>query len=241
MELEKTKKIFIFGAGHGLGLGFVHAALKKSKAKVYAFYHRAENANALLELKHERLNCAQVDVFNEDELTKLASEHKDIDLVINTIGFLHNESIQPEKSLRDIKTENMLYAFKVNSLVTPLILKHFKHSFTEMGTYLVLGAKVGSIADNAMGGWYGYRASKTALNMIIKNIDIEFKRSKKGIRVLCFHPGTTKTDLSEPFLGGIKHKVWEVNEAGENLIQLIEKVYPEKDLFYFWDGSVLPW
>ena len=178
---------------------------------------------------------------NFETIEKLAKEISNIDLCINTIGFLHNEQYQPEKSLRDINVDQLVHSFKVNTIITPLILKHLKNKFTDSSAYLVLGAKVGSIADNQMGGWYGYRASKTALNMILKNISIEFKRSKKGIRVLCFHPGTTETELSKPFLAGIKHKVWEVQEASDNLIKLIEKVYPENELFYFWDGEVLPW
>lgn len=241
MKIKKLEKIFVFGAGHGLGLGFVHAALNNSNAQIFAFYNRKENANNLLDIIDDRLIKIQIDVFNEDLLSELAKKHKDIDLMINTIGFLHNDHIQPEKSLRDINTENLLHSFKVNTIVTPLLLKHFKNSFTKKSAYLVLGAKVGSISDNEMGGWYGYRASKAALNMMIKNIDIELKRTKKNIRILCFHPGTTETELSKPFLGGIKHKIWHENEAGENLIHLIEKVYEQKDLFYFWDGEVLPW
>lgn len=241
MQIKKLKKIFIFGAGHGLGLGFVHAALTNSDAQVFAFYNKKENASELLNLENDQLIVEQVNVFDENQLSEIAKTHKDINLMINTIGFLHDSNIQPEKSLRDINTDNLLHAFKINTIVTPLLIKHFKNSFAKESAYLVLGAKVGSIEDNQMGGWYGYRASKTALNMMVKNIDIELKRSNKNIRMLCFHPGTTKTELSAPFIGGIKHKIWEINEAGENLIHLIEKVYEQDDLFFFWDGSVLPW
>lgn len=241
MQLSNTKKILIFGAGHGLGLGLTKAALNNTQARIIALYHREENAHDLLAINHENLETQKIDVFDENALSGLSKKHQDIDVMINTIGFLHNDKIQPEKSLRDIDVDNMLFAFKVNTLVTPLLLKHFKDSFTDNSAYMVLGAMVGSISDNQMGGWYGYRSSKCALNMIIKNIDIEFQRSKRKTRILCFHPGTTETELSKPFLAGIKHKVWQVDEAGENLLSLIEKVYDKKDLFYFWDGSVLPW
>jgi NAD(P)-dependent dehydrogenase (short-subunit alcohol dehydrogenase family) len=241
MEIKKLKTILVLGAGHGLGLGFVKSALKFSEANIIATYHNATKAAELINLNHERVTPIQLDPLNEAEVQTFAKEINNIDLCINTIGFLHNEKYQPEKSLRDINVDQLVHSFKVNTTITPLILKHFKNKFTDLSAYLVLGAKVGSIADNQMGGWYGYRASKTALNMMIKNIAIEFKRSKKGIRVLCFHPGTTETELSKPFLAGIKHKVWEVEEASDNLIKLIEKVYPENDLFYFWDGEVLPW
>lgn len=241
MQLKNTKTILILGAGHGLGLGFVRSALKFSEANIIATYHNPAKANELLNINDERVTPIQLDPLNEVEVEKLAKELSNIDLCINTIGFLHNEQYQPEKSLRDINVDQLVHSFKVNTIITPLILKHLKNKFTDSSAYLVLGAKVGSIADNQMGGWYGYRASKTALNMILKNISIEFKRSKKGIRVLCFHPGTTETELSKPFLAGIKHKVWEVQEASDNLIKLIEKVYPENELFYFWDGEVLPW
>lgn len=241
MKLNKTKNILILGAGHGLGFGFVLSALKHTKAHIIATYHNEDKADKLLSINDKRVKAIQLDPLNEDEIKSFSNELPKLDLCINTIGFLHNENYKPEKSLRDINVDQLVHSFKVNTIVTPLVLKHLKNKFTDQSAYMVLGAKVGSITDNQMGGWYGYRASKTALNMMIKNIDIEFKRAKKDIRVLCFHPGTTKTDLSEPFLAGIKHKVWEIEEASDNLIKLIEKVYPEKELFYFWDGEVLPW
>jgi len=241
INLSQTKTILIFGAGHGLGLGFVKTALKNTNAKIIAIYHTHANATNLLTIEHESLITEQVDPFDEAQLHRLSKTYKNVDVIINTIGFLHNNEIQPEKSLRDIDTDKLLYSYKVNTILTPVILKHFRNNISDQSAYLVLGAKVGSIGDNQIGGWYGYRASKAALNMMVKNIDIEFKRSKKNIRMLCFHPGTTETELSRPFLAGVKHKVWEVDEASENLFHLIEKLYDEKDLFYFWDGTVLPW
>lgn len=241
MKLNKTKNILVLGAGHGLGFGFVLSALKHTEAHIIATYHNQDKADKLLSINDKRVKVIQLDPLNENQLKEFSSELPKLDLCINTIGFLHNENYQPEKSLRDINVDQLVHSFKVNTIVSPLVLKHLKDKMNSQSAYLVLGAKVGSIADNKMGGWYGYRASKTALNMMIKNIDIEFKRAKKDIRVLCFHPGTTKTDLSGQFLAGIKHKVWEIEEASDNLIKLIEKVYPEKDLFYFWDGEVLPW
>jgi NAD(P)-dependent dehydrogenase (short-subunit alcohol dehydrogenase family) len=241
IKLCETKKIIIFGAGHGLGLGFVKAALNLTRANVIAVYHNESRASDLLEVTNGHLEIIQMDPFDVVALKEFSFKYKDIDLLINTIGFLHNDDIKPEKSLRDIDVEKLLYSYKINTTLTPLLMKHFKNRMSDNSAYLVLGAKVGSIGDNEIGGWYGYRGSKAALNMMVKNIDIELKRSNRNIRMLCFHPGTTETKLSRPYLAGVKHKIWEVDAAGENLFKLIEVVYPEKDLFYFWDGSVIPW
>lgn len=155
---------------------------------------------------------------------------------------LEGESFGPEKSLRDINIDNLTQVFQVNSFVTPLWAKYLKKKFSKESPsiFATLSAMVGSIEENEIGGWYGYRASKTALNMFVKTISIEFERSRLKTSVVAIHPGTTKTELSQNFLKGIKHKVWEPKGAAQNILNVLEKC-PEEGtgLFKNWDGRTI--
>ena len=167
-----------------------------------------------------------------------------IDLVLNTVGFLHNEKISPEKSLRSINVDNLIESFKVNTILTTLSAKYLTPliSKNEKSAFVQLSAKVGSISDNNIGGWYGYRASKAALNMFIKTYAIEVSRKNLQCSVMCIHPGTTKSTLSNPFLKGIKHKVWDADDTAINIINVIENGWDNRDCkFYNWDQSQIQW
>jgi NAD(P)-dependent dehydrogenase (short-subunit alcohol dehydrogenase family) len=111
-----------------------------------------------------------------------------------------------------------------------------------LSVFATISAKVGSISDNRLGGWYAYRASKAALNMFIKNIAIEFARNKKKIILLSLHPGTTKTELSEPFTKNTKYQLHTPIETAKNLLSVIEnKTLDDSGKFFSWDGEELPW
>lgn len=236
------KKILIVGGGHGLGLGLVSASKKRyPDSQVFVTYRRFEKAGELLSLD---VSASQVDPLIEEEVSRFCEEHDQFDLVINCVGFLHDEETKPEKSLRDINIDDLLKNFTINSIVTPLWAKHLKSKFSKSddSVFATLSAMVGSIEENGVGGWYGYRASKAALNMFIKTIAIEFTRSRLKTSVIAIHPGTAFTELSKPFSGGVKHKIWEPAEAGENILKVLESC-PEQGsgLFKNWDGRKIEW
>lgn len=236
------KKILIIGGGHGLGLGLVRASQKRYPgARIVATYRRREKAGELLESGAEAF---QVDPLVEDEVERFCKGHDHFDLVINSVGFLHDEETGPEKSLRDINIDDLLKNFTINSIVTPLWAKYLKSKFSKSddSVFATLSAMVGSIEENGVGGWYGYRASKAALNMFIKTIAIEFTRSRLKTSVIAIHPGTAHTELSKPFSGGVKHRVWEPIEAGENILKVLENCPGEgSGLFKNWDGRKIEW
>jgi NAD(P)-dependent dehydrogenase (short-subunit alcohol dehydrogenase family) len=189
-------------------------------------------------------NAVKLDPINEIEISAFCEGHAQFDLVINCVGFLHDQETQPEKSLRDINIADLQKNFLINSIVTPLWAKYLKRKFskTDASVFATLSAMVGSIEENQIGGWYGYRASKAALNMFIKNIAIEFERSRLKTSVISIHPGTTHTDLSEPFSQGVKHKVWQPVEAAENILNVLESCSEEgSGLFKNWDGRKIEW
>lgn len=236
------KNILILGAGHGLGLALAKECMSRfSQAKILTTYRRKEKATELLDLK---IAAYHLDPLNEEEVKSFTKDIEEIDLFINCVGFLSDESYGPEKSLKDINVEQLTFEFQVNAFVTPLWAKYLKDKLPKNSPsiFTTLSAMVGSITENEVGGWYGYRASKSALNMFIKTISIEFKRSRIPCSVLAIHPGTTQTDLSKDFLKGIKHKIWVPEEASVNILNvLMSRQEGDTGLFLNWDERKIPW
>ncbi|QWE02171.1 SDR family NAD(P)-dependent oxidoreductase [Polynucleobacter sp. JS-JIR-II-b4] len=162
-------------------------------------------------------------------------------LIINTIGVLHSEEWMPEKKLDDLNATQLAEMFNTNTIGPALTIKHFsklldpKHSV--MAT---LSAKVGSIEDNRLGGWYSYRASKAALNMIIKTASIEFARTKPSIALIALHPGTVNSGLSQPFRGQQIGR--DPLEAVTDMFNVLANVNKEDSgSFLTYSGEKLPW
>jgi NAD(P)-dependent dehydrogenase (short-subunit alcohol dehydrogenase family) len=244
--------VLILGASRGIGLGFVKTLLQKPNINIYATYRQRNLASELFSLETEygqQLHCWELDITNEEQIANLSSKIQEkisqLHLVINCIGILHEGSLQPEKSLRQISSENLLYYFQVNSIGAVLLAKHllplFRHSNRSILAFL--SAKIGSIGDNKLGGWYGYRASKAALNMFMKTVSIEYKRLCPQTIVVSLHPGTTDTNLSQPFQKNVPDdKLFSVERTVNQLLDIIDNLTDEDNgSFFSWDGSRLPW
>ncbi|RUO20955.1 short-chain dehydrogenase [Aliidiomarina iranensis] len=170
--------------------------------------------------------------------------------VLSTIGWLHQENEQhgnwqPERRIESLNEAQLLEYFRVNAILPALILQHAKPLLPkkEPSFVIQLGAKVGSISDNHLGGWYGYRSSKAALNMLYKTAAIEFKRTHKQLCIGVIHPGTTDTELSKPFQERLPaDKLYSAAESAERIWAVINGL-SAKDTggFWFWDGEPLLW
>ena len=130
-----------------------------------------------------------------------ASDHMQLRLLVVATGFLHGTQGQPERSFTNLDSDYLNEVFRINTLGPALVMKHFLPLLPKTGRCVAgfLSAKVGSISDNALGGWYGYRASKAALNQLVKTAAIEMTRRNKDSICVSLHPGTVATALSEPF------------------------------------------
>ncbi len=143
-----------------------------------------------------------IDLLSEKSIEMAAAQvHPDLEMVIDATGFLHGDGYLPEKSLSQLTANGLEKNFAVNTIGPALIMKHFlpKLSRSQRAVFATLSARVGSISENELGGWYGYRASKAALNQLVRTAAIEMKRKNKFAICVALHPGTVDTALSAPF------------------------------------------
>jgi NAD(P)-dependent dehydrogenase (short-subunit alcohol dehydrogenase family) len=162
-------------------------------------------------------------------------------LIINTIGILHTSEWMPEKRLDDMGSDQLMELMKINAIGPALTIKYFSKILdTKHSVMATLSAKVGSIEDNRLGGWYSYRASKAALNMLIKTAAIEFARTKPNTALIALHPGTVNSRLSQPFRGEQIGRP-PLDAAGDMLkvIESLEK--QDSGTFISYSGERLPW
>ena len=192
------KNVAVIGSSGAIGRAFLDAYIQdKDISNIYSI-SRTE-----VKSKDERITNINIDVTDEASVKAAASKIGDnsLDRLIVATGILHTELFGPEKSIRDIKIENFIKIFSVNTFGPALIGKYFLPLMTKNKKSVIafLSARVGSISDNKLGGWYSYRASKSALNQIIKNFSIEAKRTNPSGIIIGLQPGTVKSKLSEPF------------------------------------------
>ena len=155
-------------------------------------------------LRLGRTTTPPLDLLNESTIAQAATQAAalgDIRLLLDATGFLHNAQFRPERSLKELDPAHMAHAFAINAIGPALLLKHFVPAFPRKGrvVFATLSARVGSIADNRLGGWYSYRAAKAALNQLVHTAAIELRRHNPDAICVALHPGTVDTPLSTPF------------------------------------------
>ena len=186
-----------------------------------------------------------VDLLDEDSIAALADAcgpATSLETVIVATGVLHDgDALKPEKRLADIDPEYFSRAFAVNSTGPALVAKHFLPRLARVrrSRFAAISARVGSISDNGLGGWYAYRASKAALNMLIRTAAIELKRTNPDAICLGLHPGTVATGLSEPFHARVAPgKLFTPEMAARNLLRVMRDATPDQSgRCLAWDGT----
>lgn len=171
---------------------------------------------------------------------KLGSLQTKFDLIMVATGVLSSNR-GPEKSILALSGDEMANLFAVNTIGPALILKHAKRLLPrdKRAVFAVLSARVGSIGDNGLGGWYSYRASKAALNQVIRTASIELKRTHKHLVCAALHPGTVATEFTQNYS---QHKTVLPQQAASNLLNVIDTLTPDDSgQFCDWAGKVIPW
>ena len=184
------------------------------------------------------------------EICKNLNEHNNLNNIpFNRVficnGILHDADLKPEKKIDDLNFKNFHKVINANSLIPLLWIKYLKPVLNnECKCHItVFNARVGSISDNKLGGWYTYRASKASLNMLLKNVSIEFSRTMKNIKIISFHPGTTDTKLSKPFQKNIAdNKLFSPAFVANKLLEIISHTPHDGELsFVDWKNDNILW
>ncbi|MFG6665476.1 SDR family NAD(P)-dependent oxidoreductase [Halomonas sp. HNIBRBA4712] len=242
--LPKDFTAVVTGASGGIGHAVIEALLASSKVgSVIAVSRRA------IDRSDTRVTALAADVTTEEGLEKLKETlgERRLDFLFNAVGVLHDDThdIQPEKRLEQFDADAFAHVMHVNAATPVRLLATFHNAVKGSHPCIVasLSARVGSIGDNGFGGWYSYRASKAAHNMLMKTASIELGRLNKNAIVLSLHPGTTDTALSKPFQARVpENKLFTPAFVAESLLSVIDQRTPE-DTGSFWDwaGERIEW
>ena len=234
-----TQSVLIIGGGSGIGWALAqHYAVSGARVSVISRQSAPQ---------HPQINWLQDNLAAEtasaDIIAKALTQHPDTIFICN--GVLHDDSGMPEKTIRQLDTDILAARFASNVQVPARYMKLLFSYLCKQPQVklLALSAKVGSIGDNALGGWYSYRISKAALNMLIKNLSIEVGRLNKTAAIVSIHPGTTDTELSAPFQQNLPAGQLQSPDAtAKRLASVAAELTAEQTGFLLnWDGSTLPW
>ena len=213
-------KTVIIGASGGIG-GALAEALREEDAAVQCF------------------SRPELDITDEASIAQAAARAGSPELVVVATGLLHDGARGPEKALRDLDAEWLARQYAVNAIGPALVAKHFLPIMPRTGRSVlaILSARVGSISDNRLGGWYGYRASKAALNQLVRTLAIEDKRRNERGIVVALHPGTVDTKLSKPFQQSGRD-LFAPGRAAVQLLDVIDRLKPQDSgKLFAWDGT----
>ena len=249
--LGRGLEVLVLGASRGLGREFVRQLLHcPDTARVWAGCRHPASLSLPAGTPLEKLALLSVDVSDEASVSaaagEVAAQASALALVLNVAGVLHTaEGMGPERRLTEVDPGNMLWSYRVNALGPLLVAKHFSPLLPrrERAVFASLSARVGSIGDNRLGGWYAYRAAKAAQNMITRSLSIELPRRHRGLICVALHPGTVDTDLSRPFQGNVSdERLFPPERAVRQLLDIINRL-DERDQgrFIAWDGQTIPW
>lgn len=230
------RRAVIFGAGGGIGGALAEALLARG-AEVWCG-SRSGKTDLV------GANAFAFDLMDEHTIGEIAQTLRETppDLVVVASGVLTlGDGTGPERSLRQIDPGSMEEVFRINTIGPALVAKHFLPLMPRHGrsVFAVLSARVGSISDNRLGGWHSYRASKAALNMLVRNFAIEMGRTHKESLVVALHPGTVATGLSAPFQSGLPAgQLTTPANSAANLLRVIDALTPsDSGRIFDWQGG----
>ena len=194
-------------------------------------------------------NFWELDIENENSLKdfkdKLSKSKLNLRLVLNATGRLHSEKLNPEKRLQHINKENLIESFSINAFAPILLAKTIEEFINKEldFNFASISARVGSITDNKTGGWYAYRAAKSAQNQLFKSLSIEWARKYPKAIITLLHPGTVNTNLSKPFHKFVpKDKLFSPQKTSSYLIDILRNQKPtDSGKFIAWDSKEIPW
>ncbi len=235
-------RIAIIGASGGIGGALAGQLAQGGQAG--AVYALSRNPDRSAVAEHP-VKWLSLDLTDETSIVNAAAQiasEGELDIVLIASGILHDDGLQPEKDWRMLDGKGMAKVFAINAIGPALVMKHFapllaKNRRTVMAA---LSARVGSIADNRLGGWYSYRSSKAALNQLLRTFSIELARKNRHAIVLGLHPGTVATSLSQPFQANANER-FTPDQSARYLLSVIDKADASMSgKVYDWKGDQVP-
>ncbi len=233
----------VIGASGGIGHALASQLAERPEIKTVhatARWHRVP--------EHQKIQPIMMDLVDEDSIRSAAveiSERGAPSLILVASGLLSDgERVQPEKTYRKQSLFAMEQVFAINTFGPALVAKHMLPIMPRSGraVFAAMSARVGSISDNRLGGWHAYRASKAALNMLIRNYAVEMARSNPDFIAASLHPGTVDTGLSKPFQGNVPDgKLFSPDQSAGYLLDVIDNLSPAQSGRAFdWAGKEIP-
>ena len=247
--MSKLTRALVIGSSGGIGQSLVQQlALSERYSQVFAVSRYLPSAPV------DGVHYQIVNSHNEGDIAnycqKVSHTDQQFSLIVCCIGCLSEKrecgaSINPEKRLEDLNQPQLEYYFQINTVLPALWLKHVEPLMRGPfpAKLIFLSARVGSIQDNSLGGWYGYRASKAALNMLLKTAQIELQRRVKNVCIVSYHPGTVDTKLSQPFQANVKpEKLFTAEFTVQQLLSQLPNFNPGQGPYFIdWAGKTIPW
>ena len=242
--------IVIQGAGRGIGLALAHQALAAGATDLYLTARTPDQSIGYAQLPPSpHIHWFAMDFLNPDSIARtgeaILAAAPMIDRIITTAGVLHDGDLQPEKRLGALEADAMLHLYQINAMGPVLFFKAIWPALRRAHpvTAASISARVGSISDNRLGGWYSYRASKAALNQYLRTLSIELARYNPDARIVALHPGTVDTNLSQPFRAHLgKDQLQSTAQCAARLWAVLDQLSPEDSGgFFAYDGQPIPY
>lgn len=242
--MTQTENALVIGANGTIAKAVILELLEKET--ITTVYGISRSSSDFEHAKYSHIVCS---AHEEQAMGKALEAIPDSSLtqIVCCIGQLHDErkNVFPEKKFEDINAKQLEYYFSVNTILPALWLTAVEPKINRQSQsyFTFLSARVGSIGDNRLGGWYGYRASKAALNSLIKTAQIELRRRKPNCSLVLYHPGTVDTSLSEPFQKNVPDgKLFTPTFTASQLISLLPNLSADSaPHFVDWQGNTIPW
>jgi len=245
--MDNQTATLIIGANSEIAKALAEQVVQQASSQLIVvsrdvdFYHQPHFSSVL---------AIKVEDYEEQTMVQVVKDMKEkltcaITQVFICHGILHDEQLFPEKRLAELTESHFFKVMKANTMTPILWLKQLTPMLKGKTPckVVIFTARVGSISDNEIGGWYSYRTSKAAMNMLIKSAAIEFKRAAKNIKLISFHPGTTDTPLSKPFQGNVPEgKLFTSEFVASQLLSIVETTTVDGEAsFLDWQGKAIPW
>ena len=236
----------VIGAGSGIGGALIERWQRAAERPLLAITRSTERLSALAGMPG--VTCEATD-YSDEQLARLADSllerSADVARLVICNGVLQGEGYRPERALSQIEGAAMRQVFELNTFLPMRVLSALMPVIKRSGSpkIAVLSARVGSISDNRLGGWYSYRGSKAALNMMLKCTALELRRVNPKAKVLAYHPGTVDTPLSKPFQASVApEKLFPPQRAAQALDEVMAGLTIDGELSYLdWQGEEIPW